>query len=141
MRKVRQMKAFMLGGAALIAAAIAGPALSRPALTGQQRLDKELAGYTAGTPVRCIDYGLVRSSEIIPGVGILYNYSGRRKYLNVPKSGKNWLRWDTIPVTTLYGGQLCRIDSVRLIDRGTRMQSGFVILEDFIPYTKAKQAP
>ena len=133
------VKAWMLAAAALTMAATgaaAKPAKQSMAERGEAELAKAVRGLVPGKPERCISYSAIRATQVIPGVGLLYDMGGGRKYLNRPKSGANWLRWDVIPVTTIFGGQLCGIDTVKLVDRGTRMQSGFVILEDFVPYTK-----
>ncbi len=39
-------------------------------------------------------------------------------------------------VTRLHTSQLCRLDTVRLHDRTGFWYSGFVGLEDFVPYTR-----
>ena len=43
-----------------------------------------------------------------------------------------------ILVTRIFGSQLCDNDVVRLLDRGSRMESGAVFLGEFVPYRKVK---
>ena len=118
---------------ALVAAT--GPAQGAPKLDGEAQLAKALEGRVAGAPVECINLRQVRSSRIIDRTGILYE-SGSTIYLNRPRSGARSLdQWDTL-VTKLHSSQLCRIDVVQLYDSGTRMQTGVVFLDDFVPYRR-----
>ena len=117
--------------------AAAGPSAAAPRLDGETRLAKALEGRVAGPPVDCVNLRQVRSTRIIDGTGILYD-AGSTIYLNRPRSGARSLdRWDTM-VTKLHSTQLCRIDVVHLYDSGSRMQTGFVFLGDFIPYRRPK---
>ena len=43
-------------------------------------------------------------------------------------------------VTKTTGSQLCDLDIVRLLDRSTRFETGFVGLGKFVPYTKIAKA-
>jgi hypothetical protein len=114
-------------------------AQARSRLTPDARLEKLLAGRIAGKPTDCISLFGSPSSTIIDGRAIVYG-TGRTIYLNVPRSGAETLRSDDILVTRTLGSRLCRIDNVRLLDRGSRFPRGFVILGDFVPYTKPKSA-
>jgi hypothetical protein len=42
-------------------------------------------------------------------------------------------------VTDTHSSQLCSIDIVRLYDPMARMQTGFVGLGDFVPYSKPRK--
>jgi hypothetical protein len=129
---MRTLIALTLGG--LIAAT--GPVQAKPALDPEARLAKALDGRVAGEPVDCVDLRQVRSTQIIDGTGILYD-TGRTIYLNRPTSGARSLdRWDTL-VTKLHSSRLCSIDVVQLYDSGTRMQSGLIFLDKFVPYRRA----
>lgn len=124
----------MLLGAALLAAPAA---LARD--TPEVQLQKLLAGRVAGAPVDCISLSTSRSSRIIDGKAIVYEV-GSRLYVNEPSSGASSLDDDDILVTRTSGSQLCRMDTVNLIDRGSRFPRGFVLLGKFVPYTKPKPA-
>ena len=117
--------------------AVAGPATAAPRHDGEAKLAKALKGRVAGAPVDCVNLRQIRSTRIIDGTGILYD-AGSTIYLNRPRSGARSLdRWDTM-VTKLHSSQLCRIDVVHLYESGSRMQTGFVFLGDFIPYRRPK---
>jgi hypothetical protein len=123
-----------LGG--LLAAT--APVQARDKVDGETKLAKALEGRVAGTPVDCVNLRQVRSTTIIDGVGILYD-TGPTIYLNRPRSGAKSLdKWDTL-VTKLHTSELCSIDTVHLYDSGTRMQTGFVFLGEFVPYRRPKQ--
>lgn len=119
-------------GGALFAALAAPAAAVRP--SPQAKLDRMLEGRVAGKPVSCINLRDIRSSEIIDRTAIVYQV-GSKLYVNYPR-GAHSLDRDDILVTSTVTGQLCRIDTVRLVDRDARYQRGFVSLGDFIPYAK-----
>jgi hypothetical protein len=123
-------------GAALLAAALPAQAAS-PAATAkaEARLAKALDGRVAGKPVDCINLRNIQSSEIIDRTAILYRVGGKL-YVNRPDMGKESLDSDDILVTKTYTSQLCSLDTVHLVDRASRFQSGFVGLGKFVPYTK-----
>jgi len=122
----------------LILAAAMLPAASlhaAPRLSSEAQLARELEGRTAGKPVDCISLRQVRSSRIIDDTAILYDMGGTI-YVNRPRAGAESLdRWDTL-VTKLYSDRLCSIDTVRLYDSSSRMETGFVFLGDFVPYRR-----
>ncbi|MBB5710460.1 hypothetical protein [Sphingomonas xinjiangensis] len=121
------------------AAVIAAPAMAVGRDSPDVQMQKLLANRTAGKPVSCISLTRARSSEIIPGRAIVYRVGGTL-YVNQPRSGAESLDDDSILVTRTIGTQLCRGEAVNLVDRGSRFQRGFVLLDDFVPYTKAKSA-
>jgi hypothetical protein len=122
----------LLLGASLIAA----PAVAAPRDTPEAKLQKLLAGRTAGKPVDCIPLSS-NSSQIIDGKAIVYRV-GSKLYVNEPRSGAESLNDDDILVTKVFGSQLCSIDTVNLVDRTSRFPRGFVILGKFVPWTKTK---
>ena len=119
------------------AAVLAAPAAASPRLHGEAELAKLLEGRTAGKPVDCIDLGRVYSTQIVDGTAIVYD-SGRTLYVNRPRAGADSMdQWD-IMVNRLYSSQLCSIDTVQLIDQGSRMYSGTVFLGQFVPYRRVQ---
>jgi hypothetical protein len=124
----------ILGGAAL--AATAAPVLAAR-LSPEAKLDQLLAGRVAGKPVSCINLRDIQSSQIVDRTAIVYRVGGKL-YVNRPRSGASWLDDDDILLTNTVTGQLCRIDTVKLIDRTSRFQRGFVALGDFVPYSKPR---
>jgi hypothetical protein len=123
---------------ALIGAA--APVVARDQLTGEAKLAKLVEGRTAGKPVDCVPITQIRSTEIIDHTAIVYTGSNGTLYVNRP-SGVNFLDDDDILVSEPYNGQACRIDIVRLVDRGSRMPSGSIGLNDFVPYPKPPKPP
>jgi len=128
----------LLGALSLGAALVTGSAVdARPRLTPQQQLDKLLAGRVAGKPVSCISLFDSNNTQIIDKTAIVYG-SGRTLYVNRPNNADS-LDQDDILVTKIRGSsQLCRLDVVNLRDRTSRAYSGFVGLNDFVPYTRVK---
>lgn len=119
-----------------IAPAIAG---ERANDRGEARLAKALDGRVAGEPVDCISLNLIHSSQIFDGTAIVYEGSGGKLYVNRPESGASSLDSDVILLTKTHSSQLCSIDTVRLLDRGSRFERGFVGLGKFVPYTKPRR--
>jgi hypothetical protein len=118
---------------------VASPAFAAKRDTPDMQMTKLLAGRVAGKPVNCISLTGSQSSQIIDGKAIVYRVGGRL-YVNTPRSGASTLNDDDILVTRTIGSQLCSIDTVDLIDRASRIQRGFVILGQFVPYEKPKRA-
>jgi len=123
-------------GAALVVAPASAIAREK---TPEAQLAKLLEGRVAGKPTECISLTSARSSHIIEGKAIVYEV-GSRLYVNEPRSGASSLRDDDLLVTRTIGSQLCRMDSVNLVDRTARFPRGFVVLGKFVPYTKVKTA-
>ncbi|WP_253200895.1 hypothetical protein [Sphingomonas quercus] len=124
-----------LAGVALATTATA--AAPRSKADGEAELAKLLDGRVAGKPVDCISLPSTGSSRIIEGTAIVYG-SGRTLYINRPQSSADLLHDDDILVTRTFGSQLCRMDTVRLTNRFSRIPGGFVILDRFVPYKRAQ---
>ena len=102
----------------------------------EARLSAALAGRVAGKPVSCINLHNVRQSTIYDRTAIVYEI-GNTLYVNRPTMGADSLDDDDILLTKSYSTDLCNVDTVDLIDRGSHFRSGFVGLGQFVPYTKA----
>jgi hypothetical protein len=120
---------------ALLAVAPAATGAARGA-DGEKELAAAIGDRHAGQPVDCIEPTDVRSTRIIDGTAIVYD-TGGRLYVNRP-GGASHLRRDDVLVTRIEGGQLCRIDSIRLLDAATRSVRGFVVLGRFVPYERRR---
>jgi len=128
---MRTIALVLAAGAALLSA----PALqARDKLSGEERLAKILDGREAGKPVDCIPLTASRDMRVIDKTAIVYD-SGRVIYVNRPTNAKA-LDDDDVLVTKPHGSQLCRLDVVKLHDRSGFWYSGFVGLEQFVPYRK-----
>ena len=102
-------------------------------------LMKELNGKVAGKPVNCINdfnaYNTIRVSDNI----LLYRVSSRLVYQNNLRSTCSGLAGDNdIIVSEQFGGQKCRGDIIRLVDRTSGIPGGFCSLGDFVPYRAEK---
>ena len=123
---------------AAIALAITGTAIAKeapPDPAGEAKLAKLLDGRTAGKPVSCINLRDISSSEVIDRTAIVYHV-GSTLYVNRPEIAADALQGDDILVTRTPSTQLCRIDTVRLVERTSMFERGFVGLGSFVPYTK-----
>ena len=102
-------------------------------------LTKELAGKVAGTPINCISgfnsTNVVRVSDDI----LLYRVSGNLVYKNTLRSSCPGLARDSdIMVTEQFGGQKCRGDLIKLVDRTSGIPGPVCSLGQFTPYRKDK---
>ena len=115
----------------------AAPAQAADRLDGEARLARMLEGRVAGEPVDCVDLRRVRSSSIIDDTAIVYD-AGSVVYVQRPRSGADSLSdWDTM-VNYPFGGRLCSIDTVRMIDPHSGMLRGIVFLDEFVPYRRVR---
>lgn len=121
--------ALLAGGASLQA---------KPKLTPEQRLEKLLEGRVAGKRTTCISTSDTRDMEIIDGVALVYR-SGSTLYVNRPKNPED-LDSDDILVIRPTGSQLCRLDMIHTVDRIGHFTTGFINLNDFVPYRRVQQA-
>lgn len=138
MKKVLAAGVVMGVAAAALTGALVAPLAARERLSGEQQLAKMLEGRVAGKPVSCISLIDARSSSVIEGTAIVYD-TGSTLYVNKPLYPEQ-LRNDDVLVTQTWGSQLCRLDQVRLVDRGALWWRGTVGLDNFVPYTKVKPA-
>jgi hypothetical protein len=128
----------------LITLAACGEMDSTPApLTEKQteRLDRELAGKVAGTPLNCIsDFqttNMIRISDEI----LLYRVSRNLVYKNNLRSSCRGLARDNdIVVSEQFGSQKCRGDILKLVDRTSGIPGPVCSLGEFVPYRKDKTA-
>ena len=118
----------LLGGCATTQQADRGP---------DPRLTEALADMVAGKSQNCIPIDRASGSEIFRDA-ILYRAGGRKVWLaDAPgcvTSGSN----DYILVQNIYGSQLCRGDTIRLVERTGGFGAGFCAIRGFTPYTKPK---
>lgn len=132
---MRHLIPTLLAAAAIAAVPAASAAKER--LAPEAELAKLLEGRVAGEPQKCITLSNVNNSQIVDRTAIVYR-SGSTLWVNRPTGGAESLDDDDILVTKLTGSQLCDIDTIELLDRTSRMYSGFVSLGEFVPYRRAK---
>ena len=104
-------------------------------------LTKQLSGKVAGKPLNCIsDFNatqLIRVSDDI----LLYRVSGNLVYQNNLRSSCPGLARDQdIIVSEQFGGQKCRGDLIKLVDRTSGIQGPVCSLGEFVPYRKDRSA-
>jgi hypothetical protein len=131
MRKI--ITALAIGALALTG----GAAVAKEKLTGEAKLAEMLEGRVAGEPMRCIPtFRSNESMSIIDDTAIVYK-SGRTIYVNRTAHPEN-LDWnDVLVIDRFSGSELCKLDRVTTIDRGSGFFTGVVFLQDFVPYTLA----
>jgi hypothetical protein len=119
----------------------AAPAPARQSLQerGEADLAAQLDGRIPGKPVDCLSLNRIEGQTIVDGTAIVYRGMDSTIWVNRPR-GAQMLHEDDVPVQFIYGSELCKLDQVRLLDRGTRMQRGFVGLGEFVPYTRPGKA-
>lgn len=118
----------------IIAAAAIGMTTSAPAQDRgrEAELDRLLAGRVAGSPVRCVNQRLVRTTRVINGTAFVYRI-GSVLYVNRPRAGADTLDRRYALVTRRGSSLLCAGDPVQSTD----LYSGItklVIPDDFVPY-------
>lgn len=117
--------------------AVALPAQAEQRRTPEQQLARALEGRVAGQPVNCVNLRSVRNSRIIDGTAILFD-AGSTIYVNRPRAGAESLDRDDTQVVRSFAGQLCSIDTIRMIDPVSGMFRGSVFLGEFVPYRRAR---
>lgn len=123
---------------AVAAALLSGTAVQAKAkLTGEEKLAKLLEGREAGEPVDCISLSKSRETRVIDKTAIVYG-RGNTIYVNRPTNADD-LDDDDILVTKTSLSRLCKLDTVRMRDRSQFFFTGFVGLEEFVPYRRVAQ--
>lgn len=125
---------FAAGSILALSLASAAPAAAPAA--PEAEIGEALAGRAAGKPVDCLDLARIRSSRIIDRTAILYETDDGTLYLNRPATGADQLRRGLTLVTDTHTPQLCSVDTVRLMDLSSHIDSGWVGLGKFVPYAK-----
>jgi hypothetical protein len=120
-------------------ALLAAPALqAAPRTSGEDKLAKLLEGREPGEPVDCISFSQSRDARIIDKTAIVYG-SGRTIWVNRPVNARD-LDSNDVMVTRTSLSRLCRLETVRLHDRSQFFFTGFVGLEQFVPYRRVARA-
>jgi hypothetical protein len=139
MRKFNIM-ILMLSGAGLASCAPMDTSGPKPLTEKQAKLlSKELDGKVASEPVNCISSfsssNTIRVSDDI----LLYRVSGRLVYQNNLRSSCPGLARDSdVLVSETFGGNYCKGDLIRLVDRTSGIQGPVCSLGEFVPYRKVR---
>lgn len=124
---------------ATTAALLAAPAMAdHHRMTGEEKLAKMLEGRVAGEPEKCLPYAASNDMKIIDKTAIVYG-RGKTLWVNRPTNAGS-LDDDDILVRRSHTAQVCNLDIVQLLDQTSRMYSGTVGLNEFVPYRKVAMA-
>ena len=115
----------------------------QPHELGDREIDMEAwgeltEGRVAGEPKSCVNTFRSQDIRIVENVGMVYE-QGDTVWIALARHPQRLDDWD-VPVIQRMGSQLCKFDQITLLDRSTRMFSGVLFLDDFVPYTKVKDA-
>lgn len=132
------MRARPLAMAAIALTLLCGAAAQKP--PKQDPLARALAGRVAGKPTDCINPQFADGPQIIDDHTLLYRESGRRMWRNDLPAACPSLRPLATIIVKMYGGQLCRNDTFRVLEPGSRIPSAICRFGDFTPYDKPKGA-
>lgn len=128
MRKI--ISAIAIGALALSG----GAAIAKEKKTGEEKLSEMLEGRVAGEPMRCIPTFRNNNLTVIDNTAIVYR-DGRTIYVNRTAHPQT-LDWnDVLVIHRFSSSELCRLDRVTTVDRGSGFFTGVVFLTDFVPYT------
>lgn len=135
------LPALILPALALLAGCATTPQERERAAASEARDDaklaKQLAGFTPGTPVTCID---PRQTNVdVFGDTIVYRIGSNRQWVTRTNGGCFGLKRDDIIVTRSYGTRLCQGDIVRTVDRTSGFPSGACAFGEFVPYTRNRR--
>ncbi|MEO1731278.1 MAG: hypothetical protein AAFR64_11130 [Pseudomonadota bacterium] len=105
---------------------------------GEKRLAKMLEGRVAGEPQNCIRTRPTERVTTIDKTAYVYG-SGNTIYVQRTAHPERIDDRQAL-VTRRFGSgtQICRQDITRTIDPASRIQTGNVFFEEFIPYTRVK---
>lgn len=117
--------------------AVALPAQADQRRSPEQQLERALEGRVAGEPVNCVNLRNVRNSRVIDRTAILFD-AGGTIYVNRPRSGAESLDRNDTQVVRSFSGQLCAIDTIRMVDPVSGMFRGSVFLGEFVPYRRPR---
>jgi hypothetical protein len=135
---MRNLAIIVAAGALLVASPGAETKPPPGNAKGEADLAKLLSGRTQGAPEHCIDASPASSSDnarIIDGTAIVYD-EGRTLYVNRPRGNLETLHENDTLVSEVWGSQHCSLDRVRTIEPGSGFPHSFLILGEFVPYTK-----
>lgn len=119
---------------ALASCGIASAGQSPRSERAETRLTRALGGKVAGTARKCIARFRSNDLEIVDRNTILFKNGRNLVYRNDPEGGCAGLDPSRTIVTSSVGSDLCRGDTIRVVDRLSRSTVGVCAFSDFIPY-------
>ena len=108
---------------------------------GQDRAERALSdalkGRVAGKPEDCISSMLGTGPEIVDSRTLLY-HQGSRVWRNDLEGGCPGLDPSDTLILETHGSQLCRLDTIRVMEPGSSISGRSCRLGMFTPYKKVK---
>ncbi len=130
-----------LAAASMLAAPAAANEDAAAAPTkGEVKLAKLLEGRVAGEPRTCVRSLPSERIEVIDGTALVVG-RGNTIYVNIPHDPESLDDSDVLVIRRTNGTSLCRLDWIETHDRFVGFYTGNVMLSDFVPYTRVKDAP
>ena len=117
----------------LLAAPVAHAEEQAEMTKGEAKLAKMLEGRVAGKPESCITMIGTRPLTRIDETALVYK-SGNTIWVNYTKTPDAIDDSDYMVIQKFSGSQLCRSDQITTRDRFSDMYTGFIFLDDFVPY-------
>ena len=113
---------------------VGGPGRERERERAEVRLARVLEGRVPGEPRSCISAFESSRLQILDRTAVAYDAGGT---IWVPRpDNPNSLDSRDIVVIRRTGGQLCKQDLIRTVDRTGHFTTGAVFLGDFVPYRR-----
>jgi len=131
----------IIAALALSAVALGGATVAeaKEKKSGEEKLAELIDGRVAGDPKSCISTLRSDRLRVIDETAIVYD-AGKTVWVNRTAHPQD-LDWtDVLVINRFSGSQLCKLDQVTKIDRGSGFFSGVVFLDDFVPYTKTEDS-
>ncbi len=131
-------KLALIAAGAALALTGGGVAAKSAREKGEVRLEKMLAGRVAGEPSNCITTmrGSSNAMQIIDGTALVYD-AGDTIWVARPRDPRMLDSSDVLIMDRFSPSRLCAIEPMRTVDRTNGFMTGIVMLDDFVPYTKA----
>lgn len=131
---------FLLASCLLASCGTVGTEQAPRSDRAETRLGRALAGLAAGEFRRCIPTSDSRDIQIVDRNTILFPNGSALVYRNDPLGGCPGLGAGRLIVSTQPGSQLCRGDTIRVVDQLSGNVVGACAYADFVPYRKAAQS-
>lgn len=110
-----------------------------PMTKGEKRLAKLLEGRVAGEPLRCIRALPTQRMQTIDGTAYVYG-SGNTIYVQRTTNPGQIDSNDALVTNRFNASEICRLDQMTTVDLVAGIFTGAVFFEDFVPYTRVKDA-
>ncbi len=138
--RLRTGAAIIMGSAAAaLALMAAAPAQAEEPSKGEKELAELLEGRVAGEPIRCIRSSVSDRMRTIDNTAYVYGH-GKTIYVQRTTRPEDISDHDILVIRKFGSTDLCRLDQITTADRSTGFFSGAVFFEDFVPYTRVKDA-